>query len=137
VRRNNTLWLSYVIETPNLKIFVGGDSGYDSHLAEIGLTHGPFDLAILENGQYNVAWDKIHFMPDQVIAAATDLQAKRVMPVHSGKFRLAMHPWDEPLREVSRFALEKEIPLVTPIIGEKVNIEDESQTFRSWWTEVN
>ncbi|MFC4873908.1 MBL fold metallo-hydrolase [Negadavirga shengliensis] len=137
MRRNNTLWLSYVIETPNLKIFVGGDSGYDSHLAEIGLTHGPFDLAILENGQYNVAWDKIHFMPDQVIAAAADLQAKRVMPVHSGKFRLAMHPWDEPLREVSRFALEKEIPLVTPIIGEKVNIEDESQTFRSWWTEVN
>ncbi len=136
IKRNNTLWLSYVIETANLKIFVGGDSGYDSHLAEIGQAHGPFDLAILENGQYNVAWDKIHFMPHQVIAAASDLQAKRVMPVHSSKFRLAMHPWDEPLSEVSRFALEQEIPLITPIIGEKVDIDDETQTFKSWWTEV-
>ena len=58
--RNNTLWLSYVVETPSQKIFVGGDSGYDSHFAEIGKKHGPFDLAILENGQYNLAWEAIH-----------------------------------------------------------------------------
>jgi len=33
---NNTLWQSYVLETPYLKLFLGGDSGYDSHFTQIG-----------------------------------------------------------------------------------------------------
>jgi len=135
--RNNTLWLSYVVETPKRKIYVGGDSGYDSHLAEIGTIHGPIDLAILDNGQYNVAWKEIHFKPEEVVNAAIDLQAKRLMPVHSGKFSLAMHPWDEPLKEVSKFSSQHNIPLVTPIIGEKVRLDDENQIFKQWWNEVN
>src|SRR5690606_5371888 len=54
--RDNTLWTSYVLETPSKKIFIGGDSGYDTHFADIGEKFGEFDLAILENGQYNEAW---------------------------------------------------------------------------------
>lgn len=34
--RNNTLWLSFIIKTPNFKLYLGGDSGYDSHFAQIG-----------------------------------------------------------------------------------------------------
>ncbi|WP_114748555.1 MBL fold metallo-hydrolase [Pleomorphovibrio marinus] len=135
--RNNTLWLSYVLETPKRKIYVGGDSGYDSHLAEIGKIHGPFDLVILDNGQYNVAWKEIHFKPEEVVKAAIELQAKRLMPVHSAKFSLAMHPWDEPLKEVYKFSNQHNIPLLTPIIGEKVRLDDDTQIFKPWWNEVN
>ncbi|WP_373520936.1 MBL fold metallo-hydrolase [Aquiflexum sp.] len=135
--RSNTLWLSYVIETPKRKIYVGGDSGYDSHLAEIGAVHGPFDLVILDNGQYNVAWKEIHFMPEEVILAAKDLHAKRLMPVHSAKFSLAMHPWNEPLEKVYQLSNQHNILLATPIIGEKVRLDDDTQIFRSWWNEVN
>lgn len=135
--RNNTLWLSFVLETPSRKIYVGGDSGYDSHLAEIGKVHGPFDLAILDNGQYNLAWKEIHFKPSEVVEAAFDLRAKRLMPVHSAKFSLAMHPWNEPLEEVYQISKEKIIPLVTPIIGEKVLLDDENQIFEPWWKHVN
>ncbi len=133
--RNNTLWLSYVVETPNRKIYVGGDSGYESHLAEIGNIHGPFDLAILDNGQYNVAWKEIHFKPEEVVQAAIDLRAKRLMPVHSSKFSLAMHPWNEPLSEVYKFSQEQNVPVVTPIIGEKVMLDDDTQLFNQWWIE--
>ncbi len=49
-KRNNTLWLSFLLETPIRKILVGGDSGYDGHFAEIGKRFGRIDLAILENG---------------------------------------------------------------------------------------
>lgn len=130
--RNNTLWMSYVIQTPNMKIYLGGDSGYDTHFAEIGEKFGPIDLAILENGQYDVKWKYIHLLPEEVLKAAEDLNAKRLFPVHSSKFALANHPWDEPLTRVTELN-QNRIPLVTPIIGEVVNLEDAHQQFKPWW----
>jgi L-ascorbate metabolism protein UlaG (beta-lactamase superfamily) len=132
-KRNTTLWMSYLLETPSQKIFIGGDSGYDSHFAEIGKRFGSIDLAILENGQYNIAWHAIHCLPQEVAQAGKDLRAKRIMPVHSAKFSLALHSWDEPLNEVSRFSKKLNIPLVTPVIGEIVWMENEQQVFREWW----
>ncbi len=131
--RNNTLWASYVLQSPSLKIFIGGDSGYDTHYVEIGQQHGPFDLAVMENGQYNKAWEYIHHLPEQVLQAATDLRAKRVFPVHSSKFKLANHPWDEPLKKITEYNQSYSFPLVTPIIGELVNLNDTTQSFEQWW----
>lgn len=130
--RNNTLWTSYVLETPKSKIFIGGDSGYDTHFKEIGNKFGPIDLAILENGQYNVAWQAIHTLPHETVQAAKDLKAKRFFPVHSSKFMLAMHQWDDPLNDVSKIN-NGAIPMVTPMIGEVVNLNDEHQKFKQWW----
>jgi L-ascorbate metabolism protein UlaG (beta-lactamase superfamily) len=70
LRRNQSLWMSFVLQTPSYRIFIGGDSGYDSHFADIGHKYGPFDLAILENGQYDKSWKYIHMMPDEVVRAA-------------------------------------------------------------------
>ena len=55
-KRNRSLWLSFIFQTPSTKLFLGGDSGYDTHFAEIGNKYGPFDLAILECGQYSPYW---------------------------------------------------------------------------------
>ena len=131
------MWTSFVLQTPTMKIYLGGDSGYDTHFAEIGKQHGPFDLAILENGQYNTSWKYIHMMPEEVVQAAQDLRATRLFPVHSSKFSLALHPWDEPLKRITKAANKNSVPLVTPMIGEKVNLNDTTQTFSAWWTEVN
>lgn len=133
LKRNNTLWVSYVIKTPETRLFLGGDSGYDTHYAEIGAKHGPFDLAILENGQYNPAWPYIHHTPNQVLQAGKDLGAKRILPVHSSKFPLSSHPWDEPLKEVTRLNESFNIPLITPLIGELVNLNNPNQKFDQWW----
>jgi L-ascorbate metabolism protein UlaG (beta-lactamase superfamily) len=135
--RNNTLWLSFLLESPTYKLYIGGDSGYDHHFKTIGEQHGTIDLAILENGQYNKAWKEIHFHPGENLQAAQDLRARRLMPVHSGKFALANHDWDEPLREMARInqALFS-IPLVTPLIGEPVFLNNENQPFTDWWQQV-
>src|SRR5204862_2804016 len=98
--RNKTMWTSFVLQTPSMNIFLGGDSGYDTHFAEIGKTFGPFDLVVLENGQYDRKWKYIHLLPDDFFRAAKDLRAKRILPVHSSKFALSVHPWDEPLERV-------------------------------------
>lgn len=133
---DNTLWLSYVIKTPATAIYLGGDSGYDTHFAEIGKTYGPFDLVILDNGQYNSAWRYIHALPDEVLKAAQDLKAKRLLPVHSSKFALSRHAWDEPLAKISELNKVFNIPLVTPMIGEQVNLGDDKQPFQQWWTSI-
>ena len=136
IPRCDTLWLSFVLQTPGLKIFIGGDSGYDSHFAEIGKIHGPFDLAILENGQYDKKWKYIHMLPGEIFKAAKDLRAKRIFPVHSSKFALANHPWDEPLVKVTAQNKKEKLSLITPMIGEQVNLKDTSQQFANWWENV-
>ena len=135
-KRNQALWLSFVLQTPSHKIFIGGDSGYDTHFAKIGNDFGPFDLAILECGQYNVSWKNIHLMPEEMIPAATDLKAKMLMPVHWGKFALALHAWDEPIIRVTESAKAANLSLLTPMIGEKVNL-DNPGIFEEWWKDIN
>jgi L-ascorbate metabolism protein UlaG (beta-lactamase superfamily) len=134
--RNNTLWLSFILQTANRKLYIGGDSGYDTHFAEIGKKFGGFDLAILDNGQYNKAWQAIHMLPEEGLNASRDLKAKRLFPVHSSKFVLAQHPWDEPLKKITELNKSVNIPLVTPMIGEPVNLDDEKQVFSKWWENI-
>jgi len=133
LKRNNTLWVSFVLETDSLRLFLGGDGGYGPHFEEIGKRFGPFDLAILEQGQYNVNWRQIHLMPDELFRAAHELRARRVMPVHLGKFTLSTHPWNEPLKLLSANQSKSKIPAITPIIGEVVRLNDTTQQFRKWW----
>jgi L-ascorbate metabolism protein UlaG (beta-lactamase superfamily) len=135
-KRNQALWLSFVLKTPTKNLFLGGDSGYDSHFAAIGKQFGPFDLAILECGQYNTNWKYIHLLPEQMIPAATDLNTKMLMPVHWGKFALAMHAWDEPVSKVTEAAKTVNLPVLTPMIGEKVNL-DAPKIGGDWWKGID
>lgn len=130
--RNKALWMSYVLQTPTTKIFIGGDSGYDNHFAEIGKEFGPFDLAVLENGQYDKSWKYIHMMPDEVLKAAMDLNAEKLFPVHSSKFVLANHDWNEPLSKITKLAEGTGISLMTPKIGENTYLK-KSVEFSKWW----
>lgn len=125
--RNLSLWSSFVINAKGTKIFIGGDSGYDTHFKTIGDQYGPFDLVMLECGQYNKYWKYIHMMPEQVVQAAQDLKAKRLMPVHWSKFTLALHAWDEPIIQVKEFAKKQGLPIVSPLIG----------VYPSWWIDYN
>lgn len=133
LHRNNTLWVSFILQSSTLNLYLGGDSGYGPHFKEIGEHFGPFDLAILDNGQYNKAWKYIHMSPQEVIKAATDLGADCTLPVHSGKFKLSDHAWDEPLHEVSRIAQKENKKIITPRIGEVVYLDDTEQLFQKWW----
>ena len=133
LKRNGVLWLSFVLHTPRYKIFLGGDSGFDTHFEKIGAMHGPFDLAILENGQYDLNWKYIHMMPEEVVTAARNLHAKSLMAVHWGKFTLANHDWDEPINRVQKASRQHQMPLLTPMIGEPVYLQDSTKQYSNWW----
>jgi len=130
--RNKTLWSSFIFKTKGYSIYLGGDSGYDQHFAKIGNEYGPFDLAILEDGQYNAFWANIHMMPEETARAASDLKAKVLLPVHWGKFSLATHAWDESIGRVLKEAAILKLKVITPKIGEQV-ILDSILPAKHWW----
>jgi len=134
-RRNQSLWNSFVLQTPSMKLYLGGDSGYDIHFKEIGEKYGPFDLAILECGQYNEYWKYIHFMPEEAVQAGIDLKAKRILPVHWGKFSLSLHDWDEPIKRITKEAEKRGMPILYPMIGEEVDLDHPGQSFK-WWETI-
>jgi L-ascorbate metabolism protein UlaG (beta-lactamase superfamily) len=136
LKSKQSLWMSYVLQTPTMKLFIGGDSGYDEHFKAIGNAFGPFNLVILENGQYDKSWKYIHLMPDEILRAAKDLNAEQLLTVHHSKFALGNHAWNEPLVKLTEFNKIHNIPLLTPIIGELVNLKDSNQKFAEWWMDV-
>lgn len=99
---------------------MGGDSGYDTHFAEIGEQFPNIDLAILENGQYNENWRYIHTLPQYLGQVAKDLKAKQIVTVHHSKYALAKHPWDEPLKNELEAAKKDSFNLIVPIIGQVI-----------------
>lgn len=129
--RGKSLWSSFVLNIHGYKLFLGGDSGYDTHFKTIGEKYGPFDIALLENGQYNVLWHEIHTLPEETFLAAKDLKAKVLMPVHWAKFPLANHAWNEPIKRLKAAATD-EIKLTTPMIGEPV-VLDSLYPNKVWW----
>jgi len=135
-KRAKTLWASFILKTKNYSIYIGADSGYGTHFKEIGENYGPFELAILESGQYNEAWKSIHMMPEETVQASLDVKAKKLLPVHWGKFSLSLHPWDEPIERVIRKAEDLHVEVTTPMIGEPLIIGEKYPTSQ-WWREVS
>lgn len=133
--RNKSLWTSYVLKTKSHSIFIGGDSGYDAAFKAIGEKHGPFDLAILECGQYDRQWPYIHMMPEETVQASLDLKATVLMPVHWGKFVLSNHVWKDPIERARKHAAALNVRTTTPRIGEPVFL-GESLPDSTWWNSI-
>ena len=127
-----TLWSSYILELDTYKLFLGCDGGYSETFKKIGDKFGPFDIAMLENGQYNQKWHSIHCFPEETAQAGIDLKAKIIFPIHWAKFTLAFHPWNEPIKRLLIAADKLQIPLTTPMIGEPYVLGD-SLKKKSWW----
>ena len=130
-----TLWSSWVIRADNTSLYFSGDSGYGSHFKEIGKKYGPFDLAMMECGQYNTMWPDIHMFPEETAQAGLDVNAKTIMPIHWGAFKLALHSWTDPVKRVSAKAKELGIPLLIPEIGESIEYPFVKTNNSNWWEE--
>lgn len=100
LRRNDTLWSSWVIAGPGHRVFFGGDTGYHSGFAEIGARFSGFDLTVLPIGAYSRYWPDIHMDPEQAWQAHGDLGGKLLLPIHWATFNLALHDWAEPVQRL-------------------------------------
>ncbi|AYC30528.1 MBL fold metallo-hydrolase [Paenisporosarcina cavernae] len=131
--RNSTLWCSWVIKGTRDTLFYSGDSGYGQHFKEIGTTYGPFDVAIMECGQYDWRWSDIHMTPEETVQAFLDVKGNVLLPVHWGAFTLAFHPWNEPVIRVREAATQHAVKVATPKIGERWNPKGATLPNENWW----
>ena len=122
-----------MLETGTYTIYIGGDSGYGKHIAEIGKRFPHIDLALMENGQYNPNWRYIHFLSEDLRKVLNEIGAKRYFTGHNSKFALAQHPWYEPMRNVQAYAKEDSLNIITPKIGEVIHIDQPDETFEVWF----
>ncbi|MHC1682756.1 MAG: MBL fold metallo-hydrolase [Clostridiaceae bacterium] len=131
--RNSTLWCSWSLISDNTKIFFSGDGGYGPHFKEIGLRYGEFDLTLMECGQYDKRWANIHMLPEETVQAHLDLKGKKMLPMHWGAFTLAFHNWNAPAKEAVKAAIEKNVDIIIPKIGELVTINSKISGSSNWW----
>jgi len=129
---NRTLWASWVFIGSKHRIFYSGDGSYNFHFRQIGYHYGPFDLTLIENGQYSIHWPDSHIMPEEGVKANLELKGKYMLPVHWGSFNLSIHNWWEPIERVSKEAQEKGVKLLTPRIGQTLSVDENPQT-SPWW----
>ena len=128
-----TLWASWVIKSDSLALYFSGDSGYEKHFAKIGEKYGPFDVALVECGQYNTRWADIHMFPEETVRAGKDLRAKKIIPIHWGAFKLAMHPWNEPVIRAVNAAKKENMKIEVPVIGESIVLDTLTKPLNVWW----
>lgn len=134
--KNQTLWVSFALESPNRRLYFGGDSGYGEHFARISEMFEDFDLAVLDMGQYDNRWYQIHMTPEEAAKTAEELNARSLLYAHVGKFTIAEHSWDDPFKRIVKASEGKSYMLLTPMIGQAVDLVAKQHTFEEWWTDI-
>ncbi|MCZ7438572.1 MBL fold metallo-hydrolase [Micromonospora sp. WMMC241] len=135
LRRDGTLWSSWVVAGATRKVFYTGDSGYFDGYAGIGAEHGPFDVTLMQIGAYDRAWPNIHMFPEEAVAAHLDVRGELLVPVHWGTFNLALHDWSEPVDRLWAEAKARDVRLAVPRPGERV-VVNEPPAVDGWWQAI-
>ncbi|MDQ0269602.1 MBL fold metallo-hydrolase [Cytobacillus purgationiresistens] len=129
----STLWSSWVIVSDQTRVYYSGDSGYGPHFKEIGDQYGPFDITLIETGQYDEKWANIHMTPEESLQANLDVGGGLMIPIHWGAFTLALHTWTDPIERAKSAAEQLNVALATPRIGETVTIGATKYPSANWW----
>jgi L-ascorbate metabolism protein UlaG (beta-lactamase superfamily) len=132
LNRNVTLWASWSIIGPAHRAYFGGDTGYTRSFTDIGAAHGPFDVTLMPVGAYNKVWPDIHMNPEEAVQAHVDVNGGLLVPIHWCTFRLAPHPWAEPIERLLAAADAAHVRVAVPKPGGRVDptaIEDSEP----WW----
>ncbi len=76
-------------------------------------------------------------MPEETAQAGIDVQAEKIIPIHWGGFKLALHEWTDPIERVTKKAKELNLKVITPKIGEEIMVKDSLQTYtNNWWKDL-
>jgi L-ascorbate metabolism protein UlaG (beta-lactamase superfamily) len=127
-----TLWTGYAFLGARHRVYYSGDTGLFPGMRTIGERLGPFDLTMIEVGQYDQAWPDWHLGPEQAVEAHRRVRGGVMLPVHWGLFALASHGWTEPMERALVAAREAGVVAISPRPGQSVEPTVETPT-EHWW----
>jgi len=133
--RDGTLWAGYAFVGTRHRAYFSGDTGLFPGMRDIGARLGPFDITMIEVGQYNRAWPDWHIGPEQAVVAHKMVRGRVMLPMHWGLFKLAPHGWTEPIERALAAGEQVGTVIVTPKPGGSVEPEAPPPAAR-WWPAV-
>jgi L-ascorbate metabolism protein UlaG (beta-lactamase superfamily) len=114
--KDRTLWSGFAFLGTSRRVYFSGDTGLFRALDEVGRL-GPFDLTLIECGEYGQAWPDWHLGPEQAVEAHLRVGGQALLPIHWGTFKLAPHAWTEPMERVLAAASAQGVRVLTPRPG--------------------
>jgi L-ascorbate metabolism protein UlaG (beta-lactamase superfamily) len=133
--KDATLWAGYALIGERHRAYYSGDTGLFPAMRDIGARLGPFDVTMIETGQYHPAWPDWHIGPEQAVHAHRLVRGRVLLPVHWGLFRLAYHAWTEPPERAHVAALKTGATITVPRPGESIE-PAHAPAFHRWWPEL-
>ncbi len=120
---NKTLWGSFLIRTPDMKIYFAGSGGYSQHLRAISAKHAPIDLALLPIGSYSPRWymKNYRMSPEEAVKAHILLNAKKSIGIAFNSFQIGNEDYYDSKIELEEAKLTyglKKLEFVAPKFGE-------------------
>lgn len=131
----STLWAGYALLGGTHRAYYSGDTGLFPAMKDIGDKLGPFDVTMIEVGQYHRGWPDWHIGPEQAVLGHQWVKGAVMIPVHWGLFTLASHNWTEPIeRTLAQVKKDVQVAYV-PRPGQSVE-PSKLPAQERWWPDV-
>jgi L-ascorbate metabolism protein UlaG (beta-lactamase superfamily) len=99
---NKALWGSFLIESPEGRIYFAGDSAYGTHFRRVYEKYGAPRVTLLPIGAYEPRWFmyRMHMNPDEAVRAHLDLHSQSSVGIHFGLIDNAGESYDAPVHDL-------------------------------------
>jgi L-ascorbate metabolism protein UlaG (beta-lactamase superfamily) len=99
---NETLWGSFLIDSPEGRIYFAGDSAYGTHFLNVYEKYGAPRVSLLPIGAYEPRWFmyRMHMNPDEAVRAHLDLHSQSSIGMHFGLIDNAGERYEAPVDDL-------------------------------------
>ena len=109
--RNQSLWASWLLITPETTLYFGGDSGYFKGFKEIGKKYPDIDYAFMATTAYHPRWfmHYQHMNVPEAIRGFDELGARFFIPTQWGTFHLGSEPAGFPGLDLKQYIVKNNL----------------------------
>jgi L-ascorbate metabolism protein UlaG (beta-lactamase superfamily) len=100
---NRTLWGSFLIDSPEGRIYFAGDTAYGKHFKNIYERFGAPTISLLPIGAYEPRWFmyRMHMNPNDAVLAHLELHSQHSIAIHFGLLDMASEGYDAPAKDLA------------------------------------
>ena len=100
---NKTLWGSFLVDSPEGRIYFAGDTAYGTHFKQIYDRFGAPRISLLPIGAYEPRWFmyRMHMNPDEAVRAHIDLHSEHSIAIHFGLLDMALESYEAPVNALA------------------------------------
>ena len=134
---NKTLWGSFLIDSPEGRIYFAGDTAYGTHFKQIYDRFGAPRISLLPIGAYEPRWFmyRMHMNPDDAVRAHLDLHSEHSIAIHFGLLDMALESYEAPVKDLAAARATHgvdDMAFATPRLGQVFQYLGRAAT-RSYW----